>query len=521
MASGGGGDYITWSVPALKKELSLRGAVTRGRKTYLIERLNAYDRNKNFQEEPVILPEPLDVGWPVSGFRQLLAEHKMVLPKITKEQIDAYFVYRLAGDKQCAADIKALTKGQLMYDSNRVQACSINFKDTNIFLSGIVGAAMKQKVSYNYKIRLDKKTGDPLNSHCECPAGRGPHGTCKHLAAVFLMMEDFVNNGALKVEKTCTENLQMFNKPKSTYHGSPVKAELLPTKRKLCDEFLNDPRPLKYRNDNTFNYRVRNLMLNYCSQTSKDLSIRYLYSKADIQAAAIEHNYSTIPFTEHWVDHAVEVDAKMAQKIEQMTRGQSVSSAWYQAREWRLTASRFGEICKATCRRNTTKLCASLTGRNTFSTQATLHGKNYEKKALNAFQSNSTLQTTTCGLFVSVEHPYLGATPDATVGEDGLVEIKCPFNGRNEKIKPGKCFPFLKYDDNGNTVLKQSSNYYVQIQGQLYVSKREYCYFVVYTFCDLFVQKIAIDNAYCESCLIPKLEVFYKKFFRPYIASQM
>ncbi|XP_063415866.1 uncharacterized protein LOC134697517 [Mytilus trossulus] len=96
MASGGGGDYITWSVPALKKELSLRGAVTRGRKTDLIERLNAYDRNKNFQEEPVILPEPLDVGWPVSGFRQLLAEHKMVLPKITKEQIDAYFVYRLA-----------------------------------------------------------------------------------------------------------------------------------------------------------------------------------------------------------------------------------------------------------------------------------------------------------------------------------------------------------------------------------------------------------------------------------------
>ncbi|XP_071138802.1 uncharacterized protein [Mytilus edulis] len=91
MASGGAGDYITWSVPALQKELSLRGAVTRGRKTDLIERLNAYDRNKNCQEEPVILPEPLDVGWPVSGFRQLLAEHKMVMPKITKEQIDAYF----------------------------------------------------------------------------------------------------------------------------------------------------------------------------------------------------------------------------------------------------------------------------------------------------------------------------------------------------------------------------------------------------------------------------------------------
>ncbi|CAC5382306.1 unnamed protein product [Mytilus coruscus] len=116
-----------------------------------------------------------------------------------------------------------------------------------------------------------------------------------------------------------TSNRQIKNA--KFYQGSPLKAEELPTKRKVCDEFLNDPRPLKYRNEKTFNDR----------------------------AAAIEHDYSTIPFTEHWVDHAVEADSKRANKIEQMTRGQSVSSAWYQAREWRLTASRFGEICKATC----------------------------------------------------------------------------------------------------------------------------------------------------------------------------
>ena len=27
---------------------------------------------KFFQEEPVLLPEPLDVGWPVTGYKQVL-----------------------------------------------------------------------------------------------------------------------------------------------------------------------------------------------------------------------------------------------------------------------------------------------------------------------------------------------------------------------------------------------------------------------------------------------------------------
>ena len=60
-------------------------------------RLEAYDRNENFQEDPVLLPEPLDAGWPVTGYKQVLPEHKSLLPKITREQIEAYFLYRLEG----------------------------------------------------------------------------------------------------------------------------------------------------------------------------------------------------------------------------------------------------------------------------------------------------------------------------------------------------------------------------------------------------------------------------------------
>ncbi len=66
---------------------------------------------------------------------------------------------------------------------------------------------------------MDKSTGDTLNSDCECPAGKGPHGTCKHLAAVLLMLQHFTETGSVVIDKSCTENLQLFHKPKATYHG--------------------------------------------------------------------------------------------------------------------------------------------------------------------------------------------------------------------------------------------------------------------------------------------------------------
>lgn len=66
---------------------------------------------------------------------------------------------------------------------------------------------------------MDKRTGDTLNSDCECPAGKGPHGTFKHLAAVLLMLQHFTETGSVVIDKSCTENLQLFHKPKSTYNG--------------------------------------------------------------------------------------------------------------------------------------------------------------------------------------------------------------------------------------------------------------------------------------------------------------
>ena len=75
-------------------------------------------------------------------------------------------------------------------------------------------------MTYNYKIKIKCLTGEPLNRHCECPAGKGPHGTCKHIVAVLIMLMHFINTGDVQVEKCCTDNLPIFHKPKAYYNGT-------------------------------------------------------------------------------------------------------------------------------------------------------------------------------------------------------------------------------------------------------------------------------------------------------------
>jgi hypothetical protein len=95
------------------------------------------------------------------------------------------------------------------------------------------------------------------------------------------------------------------------------------------------------------------------------------------------------------------------------------------------------------------------------------------------------------------------------------LEVKCPYNGRNELVLPGKNFPFLHKNSSGDIVLREDSKYYTQIQGQIFVSKKKQCYFVVFTFRDLFVQVISIGDDYCINSLIPKLSLIYEKYYRP------
>ena len=357
----------------------------------------------------------------------------------------------------------------------RIDTCSFKVVDTSVFFSGIVRAAMKKKVTYSLKLKLNDR-GEILNSHCECPAGRGPHGTCKHVAALCLMIKIFKYEDILLTNKSCTERLQTFHQPKRRYGGSPIKAEEMTSKRKHKD---SDPRPTKYRRLTYYNDFLRNMMINFRAEENDDLTAGYIYPKADIQTAGEDHWYDELVMTEYWVDNSNDVEENDVQKIEFETINQHHVYEWQMQREWRLTASNFGSISKMTGRRDRNKFCRVLLNPPKLTNNAIMHGKQYEWVAIKSFEKLSGMTVDKAGFFVYKKLPFLGASPDGIIGDSHVVEVKCPYKGRNDTIEPGKTFPFLyKNAETGEVNLRPTSHYYDQVQGQMMITGRSDCMFI-------------------------------------------
>ena len=166
-----------------------------------------------------------------------------------------------------------------------------------------------------------------------------------------------------------------------------------------------------------------------------------------------------------------------------------------------MTASRFGEICCAGEGRDKNLLCKSLLENTPLSTPAIVHGKTWEKCAIQQFEKKEKMSVQQCGFFVSKEFPFLGASPDGLIGDQGLLEVKCPYTGRDGKIEPGKNFLFLQKEGNC-VVLKKNHKYYYQVIGQLAITGRKFCYFAVYTHADFFVQKVPYDADFFEQKIL-------------------
>jgi hypothetical protein len=60
----------------------------------------------------------------------------------------------------------------------------------------------------------------------------------------------------------------------------------------------------------------------------------------------------------------------------------------------------------------------------------------------------------------------------------------------------------------------------IQIMGQMAICKKPVCYFVVYTFCDIMIEKIEFDEHFYAN-MLPLLETFYTEHYVPAIVSTL
>ncbi len=174
---------------------------------------------------------------------------------------------------------------------------------------------------------------------------------------------------------------------------------------------------------------------------------------------------------------------------------------------------------RSTPRRNLQLLCRSIYLPKKLTNKAILHGIEFEKKAIAQLETKQDLKVQECGLLIREDMPFIAATPDGVCG-DRIVEVKCPYKGRNEKIcKNLKFFPYLDQDKDGHLILKKSHIYYAQVQGELLISKKRKAIFVIFTFVDFVTISVQLDDHYCKNILVPRLKRFFTKYYRPYIAS--
>ncbi|CAI6360038.1 unnamed protein product [Macrosiphum euphorbiae] len=145
-----------------------------------------------------------------------------------------------------------------------------------------------------------------------------------------------------------------------------------------------------------------------------------------------------------------------------------------------------------------------------------------ESIAIQCLETKLGQNVSSCGLIIDQSIPYFAASPDGLIGDDCLVEIKYPYSAKDhttivEAINDKK-IKFLKINKKSDLPeLKRTHDYYYQIQGQLHISKKSYCYFVVFSQNWIQIEKIVYNDEFWQNEMCTELTKFYLDCVLPQI----
>jgi len=225
--------------------------------------------------------------------------------------------------------------------------------------------------------------------------------------------------------------------------------------------------------------------------------------------------------------NSLSVDENQIAQIEQNTQKQSQSDEWKDCRKYRFTASRFQKVKQRQKQHDT--FATSQMYPPDLNNKYVQHGRRFESVALLEYEKamkarNMPVVVLASGLVISQSHPILGATPDAKIidvgCEDcfGLAEVKCPWTKANvDPLDACSDTSFCMEKTGEKTCLKQTSEYYAQVQGQMGITGAKWCDFIVYTRRGIYIQRVPFNKEYWKS-LREKLASYYFKHFIQYAA---
>ncbi|XP_076301517.1 uncharacterized protein LOC143219390 [Lasioglossum baleicum] len=205
--------------------------------------------------------------------------------------------------------------------------------------------------------------------------------------------------------------------------------------------------------------------------------------------------------------------------VQRNTVGQWKSAEWLMKKSKLLTASNFGVVCSRLKGTLCKKLVENLLyPRKLDENLAIRYGRKYEHTAREELASREGITIEECGLFIDASIPYLGASPDGLIDDDGIVEIKCPYTAEN--VTPEEAIQSVQavktmFTDSTGTALRKTHRYFYQVQGQLHITGRKYCIFCVWTRKGIKSIRVDRDDDFWKLQMEPKLSRFYLNCMLP------
>lgn len=114
---------------------------------------------------------------------------------------------------------------------------------------------------------------------------------------------------------------------------------------------------------------------------------------------------------------------------------QTQSIKWLELRKNLLTASHFGQIILARPDTGCEGILKSMLYSPDLNTKAMEYGREHERDAKKHLELVLGVEIMEYGLFIDPNNVFLGATPDGLIGNDTLVEFKCPFSAADMDLE--------------------------------------------------------------------------------------
>ncbi|VEN48783.1 unnamed protein product [Callosobruchus maculatus] len=394
---------------------------------------------------------------------------------------------------------KLISRGENAVESGHVT--DMIFDSQLLVLRGNVHASMRDRI-YKVELKLDADK-EIMDATCTCPRGQY---MCHHMAALAIFGYQNISVTDVSCQwskkKPVGDNVKTIKElfPKVKDHRSV--ADAIPDSK--VDEFKQ--KLSIYKN-----------AVGFCWLLKDDPKV--VDEILDVESLVFAEDYLKAQDKEAYLIDKLKMDQHKIENVALKTTGQAENDMWLVARKNRLTSSNFGAILAAVNRNKyPPSLFKKLTESYTLDgIKAIQWGKQHESSGISLLEAEENLKVQKSGLWLDT-CGFLGGSPDGLVNEDAIVEVKCPYKLRESKslAEDLKDKTYIIYfDENDIIQLNENHLYYHQIQGNLWLTKRKFCYLVIWTPQESLIYSIAANKDWEKNVNI--LKTFYLNVYIPFL----